>query len=180
VPTLIALFRGINIAGAHALPMKELTAILESLGCQRVRSYIQSGNVVFDHMETKSPKLAGRISAAIRKRRGFEPVVLVLTPKDLAKAMLGNPFPDAASAPSTLAVGFLATVPKKPNLEGMEDLRLKSERFAVVGRCFYLHTPDGFGRSKLASRAEKLLGVAMTARNWRTVSKINEMVTDSE
>lgn len=180
MPTLIALFRGINIGGAHALPMKELTAIMEGLGCQHVRTYIQSGNVVFQHKEKKSVKLAGQISAEIKKRRGFEPVILLLTTSELAKAIVGNPFRAAESAPTTLAVGFLATVPKKPDLTAMESLRLKSERFAVKDRCFYLHAPDGFGRSKLAARAEKLLGVAMTARNWQTVSKINEMVKNPD
>jgi uncharacterized protein (DUF1697 family) len=175
VPIYIALLRGINVVGANSLPMKDLVAILESLDCCQVRTYIQSGNAVFQCKERSAAKLARGISTGILKRRGFEPVTMLLTKKVLGQAMEGNPFPDVED-PTRLGVGVLATVPKNPNLAGLEALRMKNERFAIVGRCFYLHAPDGFGKSKLTSRAEKFLGVAMTMRNWRTVCRIREMV----
>lgn len=175
MPTFIALLRGINIGGTHPLPMKELVAILEALGCTNVATYIQSGNAVFKCQVGLAAQLAEKISREVGRRRGFEPSVILLTLKELEQAMRRNPFPEAEADPTRLAVGFLGKAPQKPDLAGLEALRLKSERFAVVERCFYLYAPNGFGKSKLASRAEKLLGVPMTARNWRTVGKIREM-----
>lgn len=174
MPTHIALFRGINVGGAGTLPMKELVAILESLGCENVRTYIQSGNAVFESKQRSGAKLAGEISAAVMQRRKFAPAVMLLTEKELAQALHANPFPDAED-PTRLGVGFLESVPKKPDLAALENLRAKNERFALVGKCFYFHAPDGFGKSKLAARAEKFIGVPMTMRNWRTVGKIKEM-----
>jgi uncharacterized protein (DUF1697 family) len=71
---------------------------------------------------------------------------------------------------------FLAGPPKKADVKSIEALKARTERFALKGRIFYLHTPDGFGASKLAQRAERLLGVQATARNWRTVTTLLEMV----
>jgi uncharacterized protein (DUF1697 family) len=175
MPTYIALLRGINVGGAGTLPMKELVAILESLGCESVRTYIQSGNAVFSSKSRSTTKLAESIRAEISKHRGFAPAVMVLAVKELEQAMRANPFP-ATEDPTRLGVGFLEAMPKKPNHAAMETLRAKSEQFVLVGKCFYLHAPDGFGKSKLATQAEKLIGVPMTMRNWRTVGKIWEMV----
>ena len=178
VQTLIALFRGINVGGAHSLPMKELAALLERLGALNVKTYIQSGNVVFQHKEKNCAQLGSKISTAVKKQRGFEPVVLVLGVKELERAISGNPFPEGELEPATLHVGFLASAPKKPDLETLESLRRESERFLLKGCCFYLHAPEGVGRSKLAARTEKLLGVSMTDRNWRTVCKIRELAKE--
>jgi uncharacterized protein (DUF1697 family) len=111
----------------------------------------------------------------VLKDHGFEPRVLVLTRGDIEKAAAANPFPEAADNPKTLHLFFLADTPKKVDLTGLETLKAKRERFALKGRVFYLHTPDGFGTSKLAERAERLLGVAATARNWRTVTTLVDM-----
>jgi uncharacterized protein (DUF1697 family) len=101
--------------------------------------------------------------------------VLLLVREDIERAIRKNPFPEAASDPQSLHAGFLASVPEKPDLEALESLTSNRERFRLIDRVFYLHAPDGIGRSKLAARAEKLLGVPMTDRNWRTVCKIQEM-----
>ena len=114
----------------------------------------------------------------IKQRRSFEPHVLLLEPKDVEMAVTTNPFPEAESDPKSLHVGFLDSVPTNPNLETLESLKAESERFHLKDRIFFLHAPDGVGRSKLAANAEKLLGVSMTARNWRTVVRIVEMVRE--
>jgi uncharacterized protein (DUF1697 family) len=173
--TYIALFRGINVGGNNILPMKELKALLENLDLQSVRTYIQSGNVVFQSEEENAARLSRKISAEIKKSHGFEPQVLLLRIEEMEKAIEANPFPEAESEPKTLHVNFLAAVPENPDLKALEGLRKENERFELKGNIFYLHAPDGIGRSKLAANAEKLLGVPMTARNWRTVSKIMEM-----
>jgi hypothetical protein len=71
-----------------------------------------------------------------------------------------------------LHIYFLASVPKNPDLKMLESIKRDSERFNLMDKIFYLHAPDGVGLSKLAVRAEKSLGVAVTSRNWRSVCKI--------
>lgn len=178
--TYIALFRGINVGGNHILPMKELTARLEELDAHHVKTYIQSGNAVFQHKAKNVSSLAGQIRAAIQKRHGFEPQVFLLDLAEMEKAMASNPFPVAEAEPKTLHLYFLAAVPENPDLTILDSLKKDNEQFQLLDNIFYLHAPDGIGRSKLAERAEKVLGVAATARNWRTVCKITAMAKPEE
>jgi uncharacterized protein (DUF1697 family) len=164
------------VGGNRMLPMKALKALLEKNGCCDVQTYIQSGNAIFRTSVTDVATLARQISGAVLKGHGFEPRVLVLTRGDIEKAAAANPFPEADDNPKTLHLFFLTDTPKKADLTGLETLKAKRERFELKGRVFYLYTPDGFGTSKLAERAERLLGVAATARNWRTVTTLIDMV----
>jgi len=174
----IALFRGINVGGKHSLPMKELVSILEGLGFQNVKTYIQSGNVVFKTREKNTSGLSERISAEIKNRHDFAPLVLVLSLTELEQVVANNPFPDIHDDPQALHVGFLAAAPKTPDLKTLESISAKNERFQLIDNAFYLRAPDGIGRSKLAANTERLLGVSMTDRNWRTVGKILEMAKE--
>ena len=174
--TYIALLRGINVGGKNKLPMKELRAVLEGLGASDVRTYIQSGNVVMQHGETETRALEVSISSAIEAAHGFAPRTLVLTAADLRQAAEANPFPEAIDEPKTLHLSFLATPSESPDLAKLEEVAKASERFHLGDGCFYLHAPEGIGRSKLAERVERVLGVPATARNWRTVSKLLEMI----
>jgi uncharacterized protein (DUF1697 family) len=176
--TYIALFRGINVGGHNILPMKELVAMLESIGAQNVKTYVQSGNAVFQSEETSAPTLSNTISITIKKRRGFEPQVLLLELEELQKAVESNPFPEAESEPKTLHVHFLASVPQNPDFDALESIKTDRERFVLKDSVFYLHAPDGIGRSKLAANTEKILGVSMTGRNWRTVCKVIAMAKE--
>ncbi len=177
--TWIALLRGINVVGNNALPMKTLKTLAEKNGCRDVRTYIQSGNVIFRSPLSDPRVVERRLSKAVERSRGFAPHVLALTRGDLEKAAAGNPFPEAAAHPQSVHVFFLAARPEAPDTAGLERL-LTTERFALKGRYFYLHTPDGFGKSKLASRAERLLGVPATARNWRTVTTLLGMARSAD
>lgn len=174
--TYIALLRGINVGGNNSLPMKDLVAALESVGARDVATYIQSGNAVFRSEEQDARLLAEKIQAAILERHGFEPRVLVLASEEMEEAVRSNPFPEAESEPKTLHLYFLATSPERPDLDALEGIKGDRERFVLGGGVFYLHAPDGIGGSKLAANAEKLLGVPATARNWRTVRKVMELV----
>jgi len=173
--TYIALFRGINVGGSNLLPMRQLVSILEGLGLQRVETYIQSGNAVFRSKISEASRLATQIGAAIEKARGFRPDVMLLGAAELQRAMDANPFPEGTAEPNKLHLYFLASAPQKPDLAALQGLASARERFALIDRAFYLHAPDGIGRSKLAARVEKPLGVAATARNWSTVLKVAEM-----
>lgn len=163
--TLIALLRGINVVGNNKLPMKELSALLTQMGLREVQTYIQSGNVVFRCEQKNKAALAAKISSAIEAQHGFAPRVLLLDAAELREAIAGNPFPEATTDPKALHLFFLADAPQHPDLKSLEAIRADSERYKQAGKVFYLHTPDGFGTSKLAARVEKLLGVPATARN---------------
>jgi uncharacterized protein (DUF1697 family) len=176
--TYIALFRGINVGGKNSLPMKVLVAILEELGCKNIRTYIQSGNAVFQSKEKNISTLSKNISSGIMQRNDFQPHILVLEIADIEKAIEKNPFPEAASDPATLHLGFLSGAPVNPDLSKLDKIKQASERYHLIDKFFYLHAPDGFGRSKLAAGCEKLLGVPMTFRNWKTICKVREIALE--
>jgi uncharacterized protein (DUF1697 family) len=174
----VAFLRGINVGGNNSLPMKELVSILKGAGARKIRTYIQSGNAVFQSPEKNPSQLPKKLVAAIKKRHGFEPCILILELEALKKVIAENPFPEAEAEPGSLHLGFLASRPKSPNLEKLSSLKKESERFHLGDGVFYLHAPEGVGRSRLAASAEKLLGVPMTDRNWRTVCKIMELAEE--
>ncbi|MBD2176706.1 DUF1697 domain-containing protein [Pseudanabaena sp. FACHB-1998] len=175
--TYIAFFRGINVGGKNSLPMKDLTSIFEILGASNAKTYIQSGNVVFQIAPKDISSFSKRLRIEIKEQRGFEPYILIIESSEVETAMKNNPFPEAESEPSSLHLGFLAFVPENPDLKKLESLKKDNEQFCLIDRIFYLHAPEGVGRSKLAASSEKLLGVPMTDRNWNTVCKLKEMAT---
>lgn len=173
--TFIALLRGVNVVGANSLPMKDLVHILESMGLRNVKTYIQSGNAVFQATDKEVAGLAEKIKARIQRERGFGPEVMLLRLGELETAMASNPYPEADSNPKALHLTFLASAPAKAGLTALAAIREPSEQYTLKGRVFYFWAPAGVGRSKLFSRVEKSLGVAGTARNWRTICKLLEL-----
>ncbi len=176
MPTWIGLFRGINVTGNNRLPMAQLKSELEALAFQNVRTYIQSGNVVFESPSKSMSSLGTKISDRIEEQFGFRPHLLLLGRDDLLAAIAANPFPKAVTAPQSLHFFFLAEPPLQANTEALDAIRLPTEKFKITNRVFYLLAPDGIGRSKLAANAEKHLGVVTTARNYRTVDSLQSMV----
>lgn len=158
--------------------MKDLRTLLEKNGCANVQTYIQSGNALFESKDSDAAKLGKKIAALIKKSHGFEPRVMMLTHEELKKAAAANPFPQADANPKSLHLFFLAQKPTAPKLDAIDALRANGEEFVLKGAVFYLHTPNGFGTSKLAERAERLLGVDATARNWRTVTTLLDMAKE--
>ncbi len=176
----IAFFRGINVGGHNILPMKELKASLEKSGCEAITTYIQSGNVVFRHAESDAKKMATHIRALVLADFGFQPNVLLLTGEQLKDAHTNNPFSAGESEPKTLHLYFLTGPTGTVDEEKLASLKSDSEQFDLIGRVFYLYAPNGIGRSKLAAKVEKCLGVAATARNWRTVTKVLQLALDAD
>jgi uncharacterized protein (DUF1697 family) len=158
--------------------MSELTAILEYLGCTRVRTHIQSGNAVFRSGQEDLSDLSRKISTEISDRRGFKPFLKVLELEEVEKVLDEYPFGEPGTDPKTLHIGFLASPPVNPDLRTLGNLKTDSEEFLLKGNVFYLHSPEGVGRSKLSAKAEKVLGVAMTERNVRTVRKVRDMAKE--
>lgn len=176
--TYIALLRGINVGGHNKLPMRELRSVLEGLGLHNVKTYIQSGNVVFQSERADAPALADEITVAIEQSHGLAPAVLLLDRDTFQSAMDANPFPQAQTEPKTLHLFFLSAAPDAPDWDALEALKKENERYQLIGNVFYLHAPDGIGRSKLAERFGRGWDVTVTARNWRTVSKIMSLVEE--
>ena len=173
--TYIALFRGINVGGNNILPMKRLAGLLKRLGCEDVRTYIQSGNVVFNIDDPSKANLAKRLSDAVLEAHGFAPKVLMLTASEFSTAISNNPF--STEDGKLLHFFFLSETPKSPDLEKLETLKLPSEVHELKHNVFYLYAPEGVSRSKLFAKVEKCLGVPATARNWHTVKKLSSMVS---
>lgn len=177
--TWIALFRGINVGGNNILPMAKLREDLESLKLRNVRTYIQSGNVVFEAPAGKPAPLAQKIARRIEDQHGFHPQVILLDRESLLAAVKANPFPKATADPKTLHFFFLAEPAADPDMAAIASAGKATEEYKLMNGVFYLHAPDGIARSKLAANAEKYLGVVATARNYRTVDKLRTMAVDT-
>jgi uncharacterized protein (DUF1697 family) len=170
----IALFRGVNVSGKNIMPMAELRALMTDLGLVDTKTYIQSGNVVF-RSDSDRAELRQRILDGVEKQFGIRAPLMLLQWEELEDALKKNPFPDGEADPKSLHLSFMASPPKAPDLEEMTKWQKDSESFQLIGKVFYLHAPEGIGRSKLAERVERLLGEPTTARNWRSATKILEL-----
>jgi uncharacterized protein (DUF1697 family) len=175
--TFIALLRAVNVGGVNTLPTKDFVNLLEGLGFKNIKTYIQTGNAVFQTSDKDGSKLAGRIKATINRDIGFAPEVILFSRDELEKAIKSNPYPEAESEsdPKSLHLTFLSTAPKSPDLATIGKWLKDSERFTLKERVFYFHAPEGVGRSKAFSKIEKSLGVPGTARNWRTACALAAM-----
>lgn len=171
--TYIALFRGINVGGKNVIPMKALTEILEARGYIGVKTYIQSGNVLFRSAHSKVENFSQEVGESIKSSYGFKPDIMLLDIEELKGAIHANPFP--TDQPKYLHLYFLAKTPKQPDFEGLNWIKSINERFQLIGKVFYLYTPEGIGRSKLAAGVERLIGVKATARNWNTITALLDM-----
>lgn len=176
----IALFRAVNVGGKNKVTMVQLKSVFESVGCENVRTYIQSGNVVFSSNIRSKPKLQNVIADATESQFGFRPHVMLLSDTELQSAITSNPFPKATDDPKKLHFYFLQGQPNPADVSSLDQLASNSEQYQIHGNVFYLHAPDGVGTSKLASSVERRLKVPATARNFSTVHKLAAMIADSD
>ena len=154
--------------------MKELVGIFRGLGYFNIHTYIQSGNVIFRSKTKCSNKTVAEIGSIIMENHGFEPKVLLLEASELETAQANNPFQVIEG--KALHFYFLDSKPENPDIQRLIKVKSVSEEFKLDGSVFYLHAPDGIGRSKLAAAVKQCLGVAVTAGNWNTVNKLISMV----
>ena len=182
----VALLRGINVGGRNKVPMTDLREVVTSLGHTGVTTYIQSGNVLFSTADTDTAKLAAALESAIGERFGIWASVVVLSRDELAQLLASNPYPDEPN-PKLVHVVFLNATPTKDLIDRIaaaeSTTAAKGSRDTVqaAGRALFLHTPDGFGTSELAQAVLRILtppakqkkqGLAATARNWTTATKL--------
>jgi len=172
--SFVALLRGVNVGGNNLLPMKSLASLFETAGCARVRTYIQSGNVVFDAAERLAARVPGEIARAITAAHGFAVSLQLRSAEELAQIARKNPWPD--DDPARMMVMFLDEAPAKKRIAALDPRRSPPDEFVVRGREIYLRCPNGFGKSKLSNAwFDAQLGTVSTGRNWRTVMKLLEM-----
>ena len=171
MPVYIALLRAVNVGGTGSLPMAELKAICEGLGFTDVKTYIQSGNVLFRSDESEK-SVEGKLDEALGQKMGKRPGVMVRACKELTDIIASAPFPDAK--PNFLLVYFL---PEKAPGDALDKMVAPDgEEAKLAGREIYVHYPNGSGRSKLKLPALK----PGTSRNLNTVRKLAEMAADIE
>lgn len=171
-----AFLRGVNVGGVK-VPMGELRAVLEDGGLEGVRTFLQSGNVIVTPVAGGAVKLSRTIEELIEDGLGLKVRVIVRTREELAEVAKGNPFHGPDVEPRLLHVVFLESEPSHDRVARLDPNRSPSDRFEVSGREIYAHYPGGSGRSKLdLAYFEKQLGVAGTARNWNTVTRLLAML----
>ncbi len=169
----VALLRGINVGGKNIVPMADLRRLFEESGCSSVSTYIQSGNVIFRHPTKARLELAQLLEQAVADTFGVPAVVVLRTFEEVAKVAGSHPF---GTDTSQTIVTFLA---RKPDREGVRRLAkpdVTPDQFKVVGSDVFLHYPNGVRGARLTGTLlERHLGIAGTARNWRTVTRLADM-----
>ncbi len=172
----IALLRGINVGGRNRLPMKELVAMFVNAGCEDVRTYIQSGNVLFRSELALGDNISSLISMAILRRFGYRIPIITRTAQELCEVVRANPFVEIGAEADKLHVVFLADQPDAAHVEALDPNRSPRDEFAVLSREVYLHCPGGFAGTRLSnSYFDSRLSTTSTTRNWRTVAKLLEL-----
>lgn len=171
----IALLRSINV-GNNALKMERLRSICQDLGCADVRTYVQSGNLLFSSRD-KSSQLSELIENQLLGETRLPVSVIVKTRAQWKRIVDGNPFLTASGAdPKTLHVTFLTKAATKAGLSALAAIESGADRWHAAADIIYLHCPKGYGRTKLSNTAiEKKLALRATTRNWTTVQTLYEM-----
>jgi len=173
---MIALLRGINLAGHHKVKMEDLRKLCESLKLRNAQTYVQSGNLVFRTDEKDTVRLAKRMEDAIERKFGFRAGVVLRTTAELRDLIARSPFGKRKGLePSKLNVTFLACDLAKDTCDQILQIKAEVEEIKLGRRELYVYFPDGMGRSKLTAVLDRTLKKAGTVRNWNTVTKLLEM-----
>lgn len=171
----IAMLRGVNVGG-NTLKMEWLRAACEAQELRDVRTYVQSGNIVFTS-RLGATKLAATLKAMVDAQTRLPVTVVVRSAAEMEKIVAGNPFLKQKDVDvGKLHVTFLDKTPVKPALERLDALAGSRDQYRLVGRDVYLHCPVNYGETKLSNSAiEKVLGIGATTRNWKTVTTLLAM-----
>jgi len=173
MPTCIVLLRGVNVGGAAKVPMAQLRAALTDGGYDGCQTYIQSGNIV---LRGTARSIATDVHDVIEREFGHDVKVVVRTLPQFEKLATANPFVRPNADPRReLHVGFLDAKPAKAAVAAIDPHRAAPDELRVTGTEVYFRCPNGWGNSKVSAGLEKALGVAMTVRNWRTVTTLLDM-----
>ncbi|MBW7477126.1 DUF1697 domain-containing protein [Paenibacillus oenotherae] len=175
-----ALLRGINVSGQKIIKMDHLRAIFESLQFRQVRTYIQSGNVIFEAVEDDKGLLRTLIESKLKEVFGFDVTVVIRTHDELEESVRNNPYSSLElQKDERVYVSYLAAEPKAEAAEELLKFRNDIDDYEVIGREVYILSRKGYGKSLFSNNfLEKKLGVAATTRNWETVNKIAALCSE--
>lgn len=177
--TYIALLRGINVSGQKKIKMADLKQALENSGLQNVKTYIQSGNIVFDSEITETDLLQDKIYSAVLNDFTFEVPVLVKTSNQMEQILVANPFADEVET-NRLYFVLLKKSPEQSLVDEFNELNFVNEDFNITKACVYLCCKKGYGNAKLNNNLlERKLKVQATTRNLRTMQKLVEMTKET-
>ncbi len=170
--------RGINVSGKNLIKMDALKVALEKLGFAQVKTYIQSGNIVFVSIAVHTNTLETLINEKIKKVFKLDIPVLVINEKDFNSIILANNFlKDSKIEPSKLHITFMAQKPLADDIDLIATLNFGTDQFEISSDQIFLYCPNGYGNTKLTNTFfEKKLKVNCTTRNWNTVLKLAEML----
>lgn len=173
----IALIRGINIGRSKRIKMADLVKTLESLGFKNIKTYLQSGNVIFEHDSSDIAEIVGSIGRKISEIFSFSVDVIIRTKDELENIVNGNPFIKESDIElDKLHVTFLSDIPDQKAVLNLDINKAENEKFEIIGREVYLYCPNGYARTKLKNDAfEKKLNTTATTRNWKTTNKLMEL-----
>ena len=173
----ISLLHGINVGGQRRIRMEELRALYESLNFNNVRTYIQSGNVIFDSHKSSISGLTNTIETAIEQTFGFSVTTLIRKKKEFYNLIESNPFLDECNGDITkLHVTFLSDTPSSSSVIEIKEVDYGSDQLFISGKEIHLYCPNGYGRTKLSnSFFERKLGMSATTRNWKTVTTLFDL-----
>jgi len=172
----ITLLRGINVSGQKKVKMAELRTMCEKMGYGGVKTYIQSGNIVFDTAEADCSKIAEDVRAQMLTTFGYEVKVMVRSQEYFEEVLENNPFFNDEVDMKLLHVTFLSGVPDSELVEKLEATDYGTDEFRIVKNRVYLYFPNGYGRIKLTNNVfERKLKLDATTRNWRSINKIYDL-----
>jgi uncharacterized protein (DUF1697 family) len=176
----VALLRAVNVGGRNRIAMADLRGLLEGLGYGEVRTHLQSGNAVFTPPGSPAPERLGRqIERALAEEVGLAAKVLVRSRAELARAIAANPLLDVAGDHSRLLVTFLSQAPDREIVSALAPAEFEPDVFAVGEREIYTWYPDGVRATRLSNAFwERRLGVVATGRNWRTATRLLELLDE--
>jgi uncharacterized protein (DUF1697 family) len=178
MPVFVAMLRGVNVGG-NSLKMDWLREACEGIGLKGVRTYVQSGNIVFGS-SLGAAKLGRDLKVLIDRQTRLPVTVVIRSAPEMTKIVAGNPFLKQKGVDiEKLHVTFLGAVPVKPASDRLDALAGTRDQYRLVKQEIYLHCPVNYGQTKLSNTAiEKALGVGATTRNWNTVMTLCEMAAE--
>ncbi|HLI74144.1 MAG TPA: DUF1697 domain-containing protein [Acidimicrobiales bacterium] len=173
--THVALVRGINVGGRALVSMAALRELFVEAGCSEVRTYIQSGNVVFTG-RPPARSVANKVAARLHDDHRLDVTVILRSGRQLDAVVAKNPWGGRARDLTKLHVTFLATPPDKARVSATTDKTFSPDEFRIAGSEVYVYCPGGYGRTKINNTFfERSLGVPATTRNWNTVTTLARM-----
>ncbi len=182
MPIYISMLRGINVGGHKRIKMDQLRKSLEALGFEQVKTYIQSGNVVFKTRRTSPAALSKKIEERIVKDFGFSASVISRTAEEMSKMIAENPFlKQRGIDPAKLHVMFLSELPAPTALKKLAEVTVAPDQRQCSAREIYFYLPNGVSKSVLwNSPVDRILAVVTTTRNWRTVNTLHRMCQECQ